>query len=105
MNTTAASSIRRDLIPIMIAILFLFFLFWFDERKYDLSWVSNPGTRFFFLIYLGAVVGGELIVSKVLSERIQGRKRIALIVGIGAPFGFGAAYSFSALVRLVPEML
>ena len=58
-----------------------------------------------FLIYLGAVVGGELIVSKVLSERIQGRKRIALIVGIGAPFGFGAAYCIYALVRLVSEML
>ena len=53
MNTTAASSIRRDLIPIMIAILFVFFLFWFDEGKYDLSWVSNPGSWFFFLIYLG----------------------------------------------------
>ena len=67
MNTTAASSIRRDLIPIMIAILFVFFLFWFDEGKYDLSWVSNPGSWFFFLIYRGA----ETFVVTVMESQVS----------------------------------
>jgi hypothetical protein len=105
MSKDSSSSIRQDIIPIAVAIIVTFILFWMDEGYYDLRWMKNIAGWVMFLFYTGGLVLGELMVSSFLFAKQPVIRKTVLTVVAGIPLGllFTALsiYGMGALIQLV----
>jgi len=103
--TISRSFSREDIVAISAALLVVCLLFCIDEGYNDFRWMKSWGNWFMFLIYSGGLVLGEYLISKILSERFQGAKRVGVIVAAGLPLGLGivlgSIYGLAALVQII----
>lgn len=101
---TATSSIRKEIIPIIAALVLVNFLFWADEGYYDFRWMRSGGNWFFFLVYTGCVIAGQIFVKDVFFKKVRGKYQTPLIILTGIPLGLilviSALISMGFLVRL-----
>jgi hypothetical protein len=102
---TSRAVFQQEITPIISAIFIVFTLFWMDEGYYDFRWMTNWGAWLVFIIYSGGLVLGEYIISLLLSDKFQGRRRLALVITTGIPLGVGimvaAYFCFGSLLHLV----
>lgn len=102
---TANSSIRKDIAPIIAALIIVNIMFWMDEGYYDFRWMKGAGNWFFFLLYTAAVIAGELFVKDVFFSRIKERYQTPLTILTGIPLGIilaiSAIISMGLVIRLI----
>ncbi len=105
MKTQLRVWMHNDVMPVMAAMVFVLFLFWADEGKYNMDWVSTAGGWIMFLLYTGGLVLGEMIVSNIISDRYHGWKKTGIVVGVGIPFGVALAVIGVRLIAALIQML
>ena len=84
---TVTSSIRKDIVPIIAALVLVNFLFWADEGYYDFRWMKSGGNWFFFLVYTGCVLAGQIFVKDVFFKKVKEKYQTPLTILTGIPLG------------------
>ena len=74
-------------IPLIIAAVATFTLFFIDEGYYDLRWMLNLGNWIAFIIYTIALLFGQVIANVVILRNYKGNSKIAWSAFIGVPLG------------------
>ena len=69
---------RGPIILLIVAFLFVNFLFFIDEGWYDLRWMKQPGNWLVFALYLGILFGSKMIFYTWICRRLQHSDRIVL---------------------------
>ncbi len=69
------------------SLLLTLFLFYIDEGYYSFAWARQPGAWFVLMVYLAAMLSGQLLFYKVLLKNYGGSSRLWISATAGALLG------------------